>query len=727
MLVANETIIGSGAFVVLDWLRNIFVAAPQPVEEPEIGSVQTRPVCQLLAHAEMAACRALPVGRYRHTATHLGNGRVLVVGGRTGTGILDDCGIYHSATDSWSQADSLSRPRCGHWAFSLPDGRVTVIGGENGTPHPTGEVEIYDPDTNTWSFSAPWAKALEAAAATQLGDGSVLVVGGYRVGYKRDVYRFDWQAGEWTRLGMMHRGRSHHSMCTLFNGKVLVTGGEGAMELAELYDPETNRWSSLMMTGAWRHHHTLPLPGERAMLIGKEGMLHFDGAEFHWMEPPPEATERNTARSLIDGKILVCGGESENARAEKRAFVFAPDTLDWTETEPMSEARAWHTATELDDGSILLVGGAGLAGNALTSVDRFYPGESYVRRSAEFDASVPIEFDDTEITDMGELATSARFEPLEIIEAGSGPVMVAAGGGCFAWCTTDRDLHVRQPEGNPRIAMRVPMGEDLRAIAMSPDGRWVALGGKGLVVMDAASGQIAYDNPDIDTRGLTALAFSHDGQWLATGGSDREVLIFAVNGWTRVLGWSARTPGRITDLIWSSDDNLVLASNDRGSVTVHDATTGERRPDKSEAITGFIGPATCLALTRDLQTLIVGEASSEQTAPQLTPGQTGLAQWSVREFVTSSPGSRKAPHPPEMKPRSDQTHTINGLCLIDDHRYLSLTDHGLLQLWSTGRVEPIDLMDLTIYGDVPHQIALVGTREVIVGTQKGRALWIKIK
>ena len=56
------------------------------------------------------------------TTTLLNNSTVLVVGGENKSGVRADTYAYDLATDTWSPADSMTKPRTGHVTVRIPDG-----------------------------------------------------------------------------------------------------------------------------------------------------------------------------------------------------------------------------------------------------------------------------------------------------------------------------------------------------------------------------------------------------------------------------------------------------------------------------------------------------------------------------------------------------------------------------------------------------------------------------
>jgi hypothetical protein len=132
------------------------------------------------ATASFGPAGSLEEARQQHTATHLHDGRVLVVGGSGVEGEPVLAEVWDPATTSFSPAGSLIVSRASHTATLLDDGRVLVIGGID--PDAAASTELWDPTTTSFSQAGRPTEARSWHAATGLPDRRVLVIGGMAVG-----------------------------------------------------------------------------------------------------------------------------------------------------------------------------------------------------------------------------------------------------------------------------------------------------------------------------------------------------------------------------------------------------------------------------------------------------------------------------------------------------------------------------------------------------------------
>jgi hypothetical protein len=113
------------------------------------------------------------------TATLLPDGRVLVVGASAGyPHVVVPAGgeLYDPAKGTWSAAANLVTPRFRHTATRLTDGRVLLAGGTNSVGEPLTAAELYDPVSGAWTATAGTVTPHDGHTATLLGDGRVLLI-----------------------------------------------------------------------------------------------------------------------------------------------------------------------------------------------------------------------------------------------------------------------------------------------------------------------------------------------------------------------------------------------------------------------------------------------------------------------------------------------------------------------------------------------------------------------
>jgi hypothetical protein len=120
------------------------------------------------------------MSRYRHTATLLPNGKVLVAGGdHFPSGPVSIAELYDPATGVWTGTGRAITGRENHTATLLSNGKVLVVGGRGGlSGRPLSSAELYDPSAGTWIDAGTLAQARELHTATLLSNRKVLVAGG---------------------------------------------------------------------------------------------------------------------------------------------------------------------------------------------------------------------------------------------------------------------------------------------------------------------------------------------------------------------------------------------------------------------------------------------------------------------------------------------------------------------------------------------------------------------
>ena len=187
--------------------------------------------------------------RRYHTATLLFDGRLLAVGGDT-TPTLMTSELFDPATGRWTQQGSTMH--VGHYrhtATLLPNGKVLIVSGLQGTSGlPTtysGSANLFDPaGAGKWdSVTAPAGR--DGHTATLLPNGKALIVGGYTIqssgGSGSAINNVDvvelYDPGKGTAVPFSGTTnitfpRDGHTATLLPNGRVLIVGGRAQVTAA---------------------------------------------------------------------------------------------------------------------------------------------------------------------------------------------------------------------------------------------------------------------------------------------------------------------------------------------------------------------------------------------------------------------------------------------------------------------------------------------------------------
>jgi N-acetylneuraminic acid mutarotase len=309
-----------------------------------------------------------------HTATVLPNGLVLITGGHNGAwggnppskgntgGYVSTCELYNPATNSFSYTGSLNTLRYQHTATLLPNGKVLITGGSIGYNTYTNTCEIYDPSTGNWSVTDSMSESRFMHSATLLPNGTVLVIGGLNnVGNIVSTCEiYNPSTNSWSSTGSISNPTWQHSATLLPNGKVLLAGGlhsSGQTNTCQLYNPSTGTWSNTAsLQNARTEHHAILLNTGKVLVAAGNNNKSLGSCELY---DPNSGTwsataSLNTVRTgcgfikLPNGKVLIAGGNYWPSGAYVNNYINSVEVYD-------PAVGTWSTTANMNTARYLTV------------------------------------------------------------------------------------------------------------------------------------------------------------------------------------------------------------------------------------------------------------------------------------------------------------------------------------------------------------------------------------
>lgn len=269
---------------------------------------------------------------------------------------------------AWSETAPLPTLR-GGCASAVVNNRLYVLGGGLSARKPVAAVESYDPQTNQWSTHAPMPQPRNNVVAAVL-NGKIYVAAGLadpsngtqdpppenEPSDHVDIY--DPETDSWSAAAPLPEARVKPGLCVL-NGRLYALGGRHGQvntpSIAE-YDPVANSWMQVAsLPIAVRHGYAAALRGSIYMSggwspDGEKGTIHAEVCRFdpatgvvEAVAPMPEA---RAAHCLLawDDQLLALGGVTADKSFVEDVSLYDPAIDRWTTLDFKMDPRGIFAA-----------------------------------------------------------------------------------------------------------------------------------------------------------------------------------------------------------------------------------------------------------------------------------------------------------------------------------------------------------------------------------------------
>jgi N-acetylneuraminic acid mutarotase len=257
------------------------------------------------------------------------------------------------------------------------DGKIYAIGGAGPIYHALNTMEVYDPDTDTWTAKSEMPTARQGLSASVV-NGKIYAIGGgssSTLGYTSvvtysTVEEYDPATDTWTTKSPMPTSRGWHS-ANVVDGKIYIIGGSQASRpdenhvlQVEVYDPATDTWAQAGEMPKSRAAGSSSVVNGKIYIIGGYGgsqnIDEYDPSTESWTRKSDMPTRRiGLSTTVLDGKIYVIGGYISGFASEKGVTiveVYDPAMDTWTTAPDMPTGR-FGPSTSVVDGKIYVIGG----------------------------------------------------------------------------------------------------------------------------------------------------------------------------------------------------------------------------------------------------------------------------------------------------------------------------------------------------------------------------------
>jgi DNA-binding beta-propeller fold protein YncE len=214
--------------------------------------------------------------RYGHSSVAMPDGSIMVMGGLTSTGNMNDVWRSTDGGHVWGSPTSSAAwtPRSGHTSIALPDGDIVLMGGWDGTFK--NDVWLSTDKGATWTpqtLNAEWSPRSDHSSVV-MPDGSIVLMGGS--GNNNEVWRSVDKGASWTRVDTISpkwSPRYGHTSVALPDGSIMLMGGDDGERKNDVWRSTDYgaTWTEVSASAPWAprsHASSVVMPDGSIVLMG---------------------------------------------------------------------------------------------------------------------------------------------------------------------------------------------------------------------------------------------------------------------------------------------------------------------------------------------------------------------------------------------------------------------------------------------------------------------------
>ncbi|MGB5942905.1 MAG: kelch repeat-containing protein [Leeuwenhoekiella sp.] len=300
---------------------------------------------------------------------------------------------------SWILLEASGEPSKRHEnAFVEFDGKFYLLGGRGINP-----VNVFDPETNTWSSNRPTPFEIHHYQPVVYGD-AIWIVGAMTGSYPKEtplenIWKYypktdTWEKGPEIPIDRRRGGAG----AVVYQDKFYLVCGidfghtSGTNNLFDCYDPKNNTWKTLTKAPTIRDHFSAIVVNDKLYCIGGRNTSYHEPENFsaffgatnpyvdvydfekgQWTTLPEQFPKPAAAPAVVQlgDVIIIAGGESDQPKAHEETWSFDPQTGNFTLLAPMATGRHGSHAVNYKGALYIAAGSPVKGGGNLNTIERF--------------------------------------------------------------------------------------------------------------------------------------------------------------------------------------------------------------------------------------------------------------------------------------------------------------------------------------------------------------------